>query len=75
MSNMSSLIKQHNCNILSSSPNSEECSCNCRSKDHCPLASGCLKMCIVYRADVIKQNEMCIMAHLMESSSIGTKII
>ena len=49
MSNMSSFIKQHNRNILSSSPNSKKRSCNCRNKDNCPLAGSCLKMCIVYR--------------------------
>ena len=55
--NMSSFIKQHNRNILSSPPNSEKHSCNCRNKDNCPLAGNCLKTCIVYRADVIKPNE------------------
>ena len=57
MSNMPSFIKQHNRNILSSWPNSKKRSCNCRNKDNCPLAGNCLKMCIVYRADVIKLNE------------------
>ena len=57
MSNMSSFIKEHNRNILSSSPNSEERSCNCRNKDNGPVVSSCLKTCIVYRADVIKENE------------------
>ena len=57
MSNMSSFIKQHSRNILFSPPNSEERSCNFRNKNNCPLAGSCLKMCIVYRADVIKQNE------------------
>ena len=52
-----SFIKQHNRNISSSSPNSEEHSCNCRNKDNCPLAGSCLKTCIVYTADVIKQNK------------------
>ena len=54
---MSSFIKQLNCNFLSSSPNSEGRSCNCRNKGNCTLAGSCLKTCIVYRADVIKQNE------------------
>ena len=54
---MSSFINQHNRNILSSQPNSEERSCNCINKDNCPLAGSCLKTYIVYRADVIKQNE------------------
>ena len=57
MSNMSSFIKQHNRNILSSPPNSEKRSCNCRNKDNCPLADSCFKTCIIYRADVIKLNE------------------
>ena len=38
MSNMSSFIKQHDHNILSSPPKTEERSCNCRNKDNCPLA-------------------------------------
>ena len=54
---MSRFIKQHNRNILSSPPNSEIRSCNCRNKDNCPLAGNFLKTCIVYRADVIKLNE------------------
>ena len=54
---MSSFIKEHNRNVLSSSPNSEKHSYNCRNKGNCPLASSCLKTCIVYRADVIKENE------------------
>ena len=56
-SNMSSFINQHNRNILSSQPNSEERSCNCIIKNNCTFAGSCLKTCIVYRADVIKQNE------------------
>ena len=56
MSNMSSFIKEHNSNILSSPTNTEERSCNCRNKENCPLDGSCLKTCIVYRADVIKHN-------------------
>ena len=48
ISNMSSFIEQHNDNILSSSPSSEERSCACRNKDNCPLAGSCLKTYIVY---------------------------
>ena len=57
MSNMSSFIKQHNHIILSLPPNSEERLCNCKNNNNCSLAGSCLKTCIVYRADVIKQNE------------------
>ena len=67
MSNMSSFVKQHNRTILSSSRNSEERSCNCRNKDNCSLAGRCLKTCIVYRADVIKQNE----THVYHGASDG----
>ena len=55
---MSSFIKQHNRYILSSPPNSEKRSCNCRNKDNCPLADSCFKTCIIYGADVIKLNEI-----------------
>ena len=57
MSNMPGFIKQYDRNTLSSPPNSEERSRNCRNKDNCPLAGSCLKTCILYRADVIKLNE------------------
>ena len=67
MSSMSSFIKQHNCNILSSPPNSEECLSSCRNKENCLLASSCLKMCTVYRAEVIKQNE----THIYYGASDG----
>ena len=63
MSNMSNFIKQHNRNILSSSPNSKERSYNCTNKDKCPLAGSRLITCIVYRADVTKQNETHIYYH------------
>ena len=59
---MSSFIKQHTHFILSLPPNNNNCS----------LAGSCMKTCIVYRADVINQNETHIMVHLIESSSIGT---
>ena len=56
MSNMSNFIKQHNSSSLSPPTKTEECSCNCRNKDNCPLDGSRLKTCIVYRADVIKHN-------------------
>ena len=28
-----------------------------QKQNHCPLADSCLKTCIIYRADLIKQNE------------------
>ena len=43
MSNMSSFIKHHNRNILSSPPDSEE---------NCLVAGSCLKTWIVYRDNV-----------------------
>ena len=72
MSNMSSFIKQHSRNILSSPPNSEERSCNFRKKNNCPLAGSCLKMCFVIELMLSnKMNHTYIMANLMESLSIG----
>ena len=67
MGNMSSFTKQNNCNILSSSPNSEGRSCNFRNKDNCPLAITELKLSN-------KMKHMNIMEHLIESSSIGTTV-
>ena len=69
MSNTSSFIKQHNRIILSSSPNREERSCNCRNKDNCPLAGSCLKTCIVYIEMSSKIKHTYITAHLMERLS------
>ena len=52
MSNMSSFIKHHNRNILSSPPDSEERSYNCRNKENCLVAGSSLKTWIVYRDNV-----------------------
>ena len=49
---MSSIIKQHNTKILSSSNNIQTRLCNCRSRNDCPLNSNCLKKCFVYKAEV-----------------------
>ena len=57
MSNMSSFIKQHSRNILSSPPNSEERSCNFRKKKQLSTCWQLLENVLCYRADVIKQNE------------------
>ena len=75
MSNMSSFIKEHNHNILYSPPNNEERSCNCRNKDNCPLAGSCWKRALFTELMLSsKMKHTYIMAHLIESSSIGTTI-
>ena len=51
MKNMSSIIKQHNIKIFSADSNKKH-SCNCRSKDYCPLEGYCLRECMVYEAKV-----------------------
>ena len=53
--NMSSIIKQHNVNILSAESN-EKRSCNCRNKECCPLEGCCLKECMVHEAKVSTDN-------------------
>ena len=64
---MSSFIKEHNRNILSSSPKSKERSCNCNYKDKCQLADSWFIKCIVYRGDVTKRNE----THIYYGASDG----
>ena len=49
MKNMSSIIKQHNVNILSAESN-EKSSCNCRNKECCPLQGHSLRKCMGYEA-------------------------
>ena len=55
--NMTGIIRQHNSNALNATatPNEAPLS-NCRNKQTCPLDGKCLSSCIVYRAEVIKDN-------------------
>ena len=50
--NMQSIIKSHNQRLLSSGPDSNEKSCNCRVKDQCPVQGKCLKP-VVYKATIV----------------------
>ena len=56
MSSMSSVIKQDNYKLLSTTKNEDRLS-NCRNKDNCPLDGKCLQKCIVYKADVITNKD------------------
>ena len=51
MKNMSSIITQHNLNVLSAESNKKH-SCNCRNKEYYPLEGHCLRECMVYEAKV-----------------------
>ena len=51
MSNTSSVIKQHNCKVLSTKD--VDGLYNCRKKDSCPLDGKGLQTCIVYKVHVI----------------------
>ena len=53
---MSSVIKQHNYKVLSTTQNVDRL-CNCRNKENCPLDGKCLQKCIVYKADVITNKD------------------
>ena len=57
MPNVSSIIKTHNKQTLKvdETPNSK--TCNCRSKELCPLQGNCLATNIVYNAEVTSQNQ------------------
>ena len=55
MSNTSSLIKQHNCKVLSTK--NLDRLCICRNKDSCPLEGKCLQTYIIYKADVITNTD------------------
>ena len=55
MKNISSIIKQHNVNILSAESN-EKSSCNCRNKECCPLQGHSLRKCMGYEAQVSTQD-------------------
>ena len=46
MSSMSSVIKQRNYRVLSTTENVDRL-CNCRNKENCPLNGKCLQSCIV----------------------------
>ena len=50
MSNLSSIILSHNKRLLR--PRITEYSCNCRTRENCPLQNQCLTPNLIYRADV-----------------------
>ena len=57
MPNMASIIKSRNAKLMkpvssSSIPVTNEATCHCRNKDHCPLNGNCMKSCIVYQATI-----------------------
>ena len=56
MNSMSSVIKQHNYKVLSTTESVDRL-CNCRNKENCPLDGKCLQTCIVYKADVITNKD------------------
>ena len=66
MNSMSSVIKQHNYKILSTTENVDRL-CNCRNKENCPLDGKFLQTCIVYKADVIRNKE----SHIYYGASDG----
>ena len=57
MPNMSSMIKQHNLKVFSSSSSTQKRSCNCRNPTTCPLDGKCLTENIVYKAVVSTEIE------------------
>ena len=59
MSNIFSIIKSHNKNILSSNESkSSKTFCNCRGKASCPLNGNCLQQNVIYSSKVIPKNEL-----------------
>ena len=66
MCSMSSVIKQHNYRVLSTTGNVDRL-CNCKNKENCPLDGKCLKTCIVYKADVITNKD----SHIYYRASDG----
>ena len=58
MKNMKNLIKKHNPRVLKNQEHSEKRSCNCRVNDNCPLDGKYLHECIVYKANVVTNNEL-----------------
>ena len=66
MSSMSSVIKQHNYRVLSTTENVDRLR-NCRNKETCSLNNKCLQTCIVYNADVITNKD----SHIYYGASDG----
>ena len=65
MSNISTIIKQHNCKVLSTKI--VDWLCSSRNKDSCPFDGECLQTCIVYKADVVTNKE----SHIYYGASDG----
>lgn len=52
MDNIGKIIKQHNNKIISEKPTKNAKTCNCRTKNTCPLNAKCLATNIIYNAEV-----------------------
>ena len=63
---MSSVFKQHNYRVLSTTENVDRL-CNFRNKENCPLDGKGLQSCIVYKADVIPNKD----SHIYYGASDG----
>ena len=66
MSSISSIIKQHNHRVLSTTENIDRL-CKCRNKENCPLDGKCLQTCIIYKAHVITNKD----SHIYYGASDG----
>ena len=66
ISSRSSVIKQHNYKVLSTTENVDQL-CKCRNKESCPHNGKCLQTCIVYKADVITNKD----SHIYYGASDG----
>ena len=53
MQNMKSIINKQNMNILNNVAEIKK-SCNCRSKNNCPLDGKCLTLNIIYEAKITR---------------------
>ena len=52
LQNISSIIQNHNTNLLKDPVASTAKECGCRQKPNCPLAEKCLSECLVYHAQI-----------------------
>lgn len=64
---MTSIIHQHNAQILNHKPENIEAMCNCHQNNTCPMSGNCLKKCIIYKAYIESEGKSMIRYGLTEN--------
>ena len=73
MDNIKSLINKHNHRILkqktNQTPKENDCSCNCRKKNECPIPGECMTNNVIYKTEVTTTDKLTIKQYIGMTSN------